>query len=76
MNTFVAAELLESIQKQDEEFLAKKLETTGGTFCCACKANKPIALYPFYHRFGRQLCDDCRKDYRELLRGIGALSFD
>lgn len=64
--------LLENLQKADKEFQAEKLKTTAATFCCSCRGNKPVGLYPFWHRFGRVLCDSCGREYTEFLKRIGA----
>lgn len=62
---------LEQMQIQDKKFFASR-RSQAGTFCAECKRNTFTGLYPFWHRFGRTLCDQCGKDYTELLKSMRA----
>lgn len=71
-NISAALDVLELIQKSDQEFFARKLETTAATFCALCKTNTFTGLYPFWHRFARNLCEECKPDYKRLLIALDA----
>jgi len=64
--------LLEDIQKRDKQFQYEKSLHTAATFCCECGKNTFVGLKPFWHRFGRELCDSCAKDYVQMLKALGA----
>ena len=74
MDRWFAIELLEFIQKSDSEFLDKKTaEGGGGTFCCGCRENTGVGIYPFWHRYGRKLCSACGEAYIRFLNTIRAM---
>ena len=70
MRTYMAIQFLEKMQKEDEVKEVKVMEDRGGTVCMDCMENKAVGLYPFWHRFGRSLCDRCSEEYIELLKEI------
>lgn len=76
MNMSFSLRLLEETKKEDEKFLADKRQATAATFCAQCHKNTHkntfVGLKPFWHRFGRQLCDACGRDYVEMLKALGA----
>lgn len=73
MNVTSTVHYLEQVKATDAAFEAEKIKTTGATLCCECHANKPVRQSPFWHRYGRSLCDACSKDYSELLKSLGAV---
>lgn len=66
-----AIRFLDMIKNDDDVFKNEK-KKTAGTWCSECKQNKAVGLHPFWHRYRRELCDKCAKEYHKLLHEIGA----
>ena len=71
MQIYRIIKILEDILKEDKVFLESK-RSGGGTWCCDCKKNTGVSVYPFWHFYRRELCDRCGKEYGKMLKGLGA----
>ena len=74
MKTHRAVEFLEKIQQEDEKFLERMEKKYGAaTICAECGKNTYVGRYPFWHRYARGLCENCGKEYCDMLNDIGAI---
>ena len=61
--------VLDEIAEEDKVALTGWRKLQGAATCCVqCRKNKPVGLYPFWHRYARELCSECAESYIKFLR--------
>lgn len=68
-------DMLRKILEEDKAYESEVFKQHGAaTFCCQCKQNTFVGLYPDFHTLQRHLCSECGAQYRKLLEVHGLLN--